>query len=69
MVKSRNIYLIFDKYEKPSIKDYEHVLRGEELKRMYNKKCTKENKRAAEFTKLWRSRNFKDKFVELLIED
>lgn len=62
----KEVHIIFDKYDTPSIKDYEHDLRGEDNVQ-YD--VRKENKRPAEFTKLLRSRNFKEKFVEFLIED
>lgn len=62
----KEVHIIFDKYETPSIKDNEHDLRGEENVQ-YD--VRKENKRPTEFSKLLRSRNFKEKFVEFLIED
>lgn len=63
----KETHIIFDKYHNtPSLKDYEHQLRGEEE---INFDIKTENKRSAEFTKLLRSSNFKKKFVEFLIED
>ncbi|KAK0076195.1 hypothetical protein PV325_005760 [Microctonus aethiopoides] len=62
----KEVHIIFDKYETPSIKDYEHYLRNEE-NIQYD--VRKENKGPAEFIKLLRSRNFKEKFVEFLIEN
>ena len=50
----------------PSLKDYEHGLRGEN-DAMYTIK--RGNKRPAEFSKLLRSANLKKNFVEFLIED
>lgn len=79
MVISRNIYLkylhvIEKKYilyltstKKPSIKDFEHDLRGED-DTQYDV-IRKDNNRPADFCKLLRNKNFKEKFVEFLIED
>lgn len=63
----KEVHFIFDKYKKPSIKDFEHNLRGEE-NTQYDV-LSKENKRPAELGKMLRSSNFKEKFVEFLIED
>lgn len=62
----KEVHIIFDKYKKPSIKDFEHDLRGEE-DTYYDVRT--DNKRPAEFCKLLRSSHFKEKFVEFLIED
>lgn len=62
----KEVYIIFDKYNTPSIKDYEHSLRGAD-DMQYN--IQREGRRTADFSQLLRSRNFKEKFVEFLIED
>lgn len=62
----KEVHVIFDKYNKPSIKDFEHDRRGAEDTR-YD--IRKNNKRPAEFCKLLCSANFKEKFVEFLIDD
>lgn len=63
----KEVHIIFDKYKKPSIKDYEHDLRGEE-DTQYDV-IRRDNNRSTDFCKLLRSTNFKEKFVEILIED
>lgn len=63
----KEVHIIFDKYKKPSIKDFEHDLRGEE-DTQYDV-IRKDSNRPADFCKLLRSNNFKEKFVEFLIED
>lgn len=63
----KRAHIIFDKYNFPNIKDYEHTLREEDTENQYI--IQRENKRSADFAKLLRSRNFKEKFVEFLIED
>lgn len=63
----KEVHIIFDKYKKPSIKDFEHDLRGEE-DTQYDV-IRRDNNRPADFCKLLRSSNFKEKFVEFLIED
>ncbi|CAH1104525.1 unnamed protein product [Psylliodes chrysocephalus] len=60
-------HIIFEKYKKPIIKDFEHDLRGEE-ESQYNV-LRRDNNRPADLSKLLRSTNFKEKFVEFLIED
>lgn len=60
-------HIIFDKYHIPTIKDHEHQLRGEESEIQYD--IRRENKRSADFGKLLRSRNFKETFVQFLIDD
>lgn len=62
----KEVHIVFDRYNKPSIKDYEHRLRGED-EVCYD--IRRANKRPAEFNKLLRSSSFKEKFVEFLIDD
>lgn len=50
----------------PSLKDYEHQLRGEEETHF---DIRRENKRTTDFNKLLRSADFKGKLAEFLIED
>lgn len=63
----KEVHIVFDKFASPSIKDYEHQLRGEDTEVQYVIK--RENRRPTEFGKLLQSRNFKDNFVKFLIED
>ncbi|CAH1099697.1 unnamed protein product [Psylliodes chrysocephalus] len=63
----KEVHVIFDKYKKPSIKDFEHDLRGKEDSQ-YDV-LRRDNNRPADFRKLLRSTNFKEKFVEFQIED
>ncbi|CAG5093255.1 Protein of unknown function [Cotesia congregata] len=64
----KEVHIIFDNYKKPSINDFGHDdLRGEE-DTQYDV-IRKDNNRPADFCKLLRSNNFKEKFVEFLIED
>lgn len=63
----KEVHIIFDKYNTPSSKDYELQLRVKENTTQFNIK--RGNKRPADFGKLLQSRNFKEKFVEFLIED
>lgn len=62
----KEVHLLFDKFNKPTIKDYEHRLREEETT-SYDIRA--ENKRPAELGKLLKSSNFKQKFVEFLIDE
>ena len=62
----KEVHIIFDKYKKPSLKDFEHDRRGEDN---IHYDVRKENKRPAEFCQLLRSSEFKEKFVEFLILD
>lgn len=62
----KEVHIVFDKYKKPSIKDYEHQQRGEDDAQY---ELRKRNKRPTEFSKLLRSQNFKESFVRFLIDD
>lgn len=62
----KEVHIIFDKYNIPSIKDYEHRQRGED-DTTYN--IQRNVKRPSDFGKLLRSSHFKETFVEFLIED
>lgn len=62
----KEVYIIFDKYKTPSIKDCEHSLRGED-DTQYS--IERDNKRPAEMSQLLRSANFKEKFIQFLIKD
>lgn len=63
----KEVHIIFDKYKNPSIKDFEHNLRGEDD--IQYDVIRKDNNRPSDFCKLLRSNNFKEKFVKFLIED
>lgn len=67
LFEKKTVHIIFDKYNYPSIKDYEHNLRAEETEIQYNIQW--DNQRPADFAKLLKSRNFKEKFIEFLVED
>ncbi|KAJ8946598.1 hypothetical protein NQ314_008853 [Rhamnusium bicolor] len=67
LFEKKRVHIIFDKYNYPSIKDYEHNLRKEDADTQYD--IQRENKRPVDFAKLLKSRNFKEKFVAFLIED
>lgn len=62
----KEVHIIFDKFNSPSIKDYEHRQRGED-DTVHS--VQKNNKRPSDFGKLLRSKNFKESFVEFLIDD
>ncbi|XP_050505694.1 uncharacterized protein LOC126883969 [Diabrotica virgifera virgifera] len=62
----KEVHIIFDKFNDPSIKDYEHRQRGED-DTVHS--VHKNNKRPSDFGKLLRSKNFKESFVEFLIDD
>ena len=52
--QTKEVQIVFDKYNTPTIKDNEHQLRGEETEILYDIK--RENKNTADFGKLLRSR-------------
>ena len=64
--KGKEVHIIFDRYRKPSIKDYERCLRGEKNE-FYDIRGS--NRRSQDFRKLLKSPQFKEKFVQFLIED
>lgn len=77
MHKFRNIFklityskeevrIVFVKYKKPSVKDYEHRQRGGDDTCYESRRG---NRRPAELSKLLRSQHFKEAFVQFLLND
>lgn len=65
--RATEVRLVFDRYENPSIKDYEHKMRGS----FGSPQCeiTRRQKRYTEFSKDVTNIYFKQAFVQFLIED